>query len=135
MKTFYFTMAIIYFFFFSGPVAEAQSAYQGGKGDGYSSGKIEGVVINGSGASFSNIKIFPNPLTTNTLHISIPQMPSEKVKIILTDIPGRICYFEELEIRATITEIWLPQIANGIYLFKVITEKEEFTSKIIVIKE
>jgi hypothetical protein len=129
------TIIILCIIFFSGSFVKAQSAYRGGKGDGYASAKVEGININGGGSSATRIKIFPNPLINSALNISFPEIPEGKVKIMLVDVSGRICYLNELEIKNKKYPIQLPQIANGTYFILINTEKEAFKDKIIVIKE
>lgn len=136
MRFIHFVIVIICVCFLSLTKVNGQSAYRGGKGDGYASGKVEGININnGSGPSFSGIKIFPNPLVSNILNITFPQLPAANVRIMLVDVTGRICYLNDSEIKNKKYTIQIPQIANGTYFLIVNTEKEEFKNKLIVIKE
>jgi len=65
--------------------SKAQSAYHGGKGDGYASAEIQNVIlnINAEISRTQSVNLYPNPAkTSQNLQIVMPQPGQYKMEIV-----------------------------------------------------
>lgn len=83
-------LLLILIFFGAVMSAQAQSAYHGGKGDGYASAGASSVTlsINENDKDISVLHIYPNPIQSGQL-LTISYTNSSAFQIVLMDAAGR----------------------------------------------
>ena len=99
-------------------LAQAQTAYQGGSGDGYA---MDELVLRQVGVEEleSSIKVYPTLLKSGEL-IKLELVNNETLTIELTDLNGRTVIQQQVEGNATINT---DELAAGNYLFYTTTSK------------
>jgi len=96
----------------------AQSAYHGGKGDGYAMSEVQNVVLGiESSSNFSHsVNLFPNPATTNqSLEILSSNTISFRIDII--NILGQVVFSQNCEGDKTLVPLYLYK--PGSYIVKI----------------
>ncbi len=80
----------------------------------------------------SGIRLYPNPLTSNTFYINAPKLNGEKLSVSISDLTGRNIYEQSLECAAnTVTVTMGSNIATGVYLVTVKHNSETQTYRLI----
>lgn len=77
-----------------------------------------------------NIKVFPNPVTTQEILFNAPAMEGKKCNIILTDLTGRSILNQEITVNKYNNEIILPSMNNGMYILLIQFDNMMYTQKI-----
>lgn len=72
---------------------------------------------------FTNVTLYPNPVTGNTLTLVYNSSVNEQGNIFITDMTGKIIYTQELLINSGVNKIAidLPVLAEGMYNLSVIS--------------
>jgi len=112
--------------------AMAQSAYHGGKGDGYASAEIQNVVlgINPGNKAEQNISIYPNPAKTNeSLHII--QSDAKPYQVEIMNMLGQVLYTNKyLSKNGTIQ---LSDFKPGNYLIRINNSEFNYVQKLVIV--
>lgn len=97
----------------------------------FSEGCFNSINLNTQKAQLNsqNISIYPNPFYNNTINIQSANLDVER--IILIDLSGKIV--REFHGKNIKEKINLPNLKQGIYFIKIVTNKESYTKKIIKI--
>jgi len=104
--------------FLSVSTLKAQSAYHGGKGDGYAMNEVQNVVLGvETSSNFSHsVNLFPNPATTNqSLEILSSNTISFRIDII--NILGQVVFSQNCEGDKTLVPLYLYK--PGSYIVKI----------------
>ena len=117
---------------------KAQTAYHGGKGDGYAMSATS-VHFNENGNPDS-VKyadhIYPSPLISgDILSISFQQIPTNQVTVQIIDLIGRICLEEKTSPLANVLTINIPKLAQGMYLVRVINGSSLHIKKVLIVSK
>lgn len=75
-------------------------------------------------------EIYPNPLSTGSLSI---KLPDDATQLSIFDVTGKIVYQEQLTKNEFLIEQSVFKL-KGVYVVKVVTERASMTKKVIVIK-
>ena len=112
--------------------ANAQSAYHGGKGDGYASASIENVLLHIDPLSnlVQTVKLYPDPIKTSEL-LNIAVSHSKPYQIELTDLPGRILYFQNC--RNENASVPILGLKEGTYIVRIHNDEINYIQKLVVI--
>ena len=107
-----------------------------------------GFIVGNEGAFLSTkaklpVGIFSNPLSTKSLHmypnpagdyffVEIPQ-PTSSLQVSITDMMGRVVYEENVQTKGIVDPLRISseRFSPGIYLIKIVNERELLTGKII----
>ena len=117
---------------------KAQTAYRGGKGDGYAMTSTS-VHFNENGNP-DTLKyadhIYPSPLISgDKLFISFQQLPTNPVTVQIIDLIGRICLEEKTTPLANVLSINIPKLAQGMYLVRVINGSKVRVKKVLIVSK
>ncbi|MFT6718848.1 MAG: hypothetical protein ACJAY8_001246, partial [Sphingobacteriales bacterium] len=82
---------------------------------------------------FKNFTVFPNP-AKDKVHVSIDATISSKAQVSLTDLSGRVVKSFDTNLIPGSNELSLQvtDLANGVYLIQVNTEKGKMAKRIII---
>ena len=81
----------------------------------------------------SGIRLYPNPLNTNTFYINAPQLNREQLNVRISDFAGRFIYGQILECSANTVAITLDEnVATGVYLVRIGNNREAKTYRLIL---
>ena len=132
-------MIILVSFLFLACNVKAQSAYHGGKGDGYAMASTSVVHVSGlenNARPELSFRVYPSPaLSGNALSLEFDNMPSENISIQLCDVSGRICEENKYAIRQKTISMDLPMLAPGIYILRVVNNESVSVKKILITEE
>ncbi len=123
--------------FFISLNAKAQTAYHGGKGDGYSMAKTSvHFSENGKPDSVKYAdRIYPSPLISgDKLWISFQQVPANTVVIQLIDATGKLCVNENISPLKNAMGIDLPLLARGMYIVRLINGSNVMIKKVLILE-
>jgi uncharacterized membrane protein len=81
-------------------------------------------------SSTTDIKIFPNPAVDDLIYIQIPQASSEKTRIKIIDMNGRVLISKN-EVNADFNSVNISSLESGFYLISVESAKEVSVIKMI----
>ncbi len=77
--------------------------------------------------------IYPNPATTQNLHIAIKANPETSLTIAIYDTQGQLVHSQQLTTTQSQTPIELPNVlANGLYVAKIESTQATITQKFLV---
>jgi hypothetical protein len=126
-------LLILLFVFFISSHLNAQSAYHGGKGDGYSSAEVKNVVLGiDANSSFSPlINMYPNPANSSQ-NLEIICSATGSYTIELSDITGRIMCVRKSS--AEKTNIPLLFLEPGTYLVRIHCNEALYLRKLVILQ-
>ncbi len=110
----------------------AQSAYHGGKGDGYASAEISNIVLNINSVSnkFQSINLYPNPIkTSENLKINISNPMPYYLEI--SDLPGRMLFFKNYATENA--SLPLSGFQAGTYIVRIYNAEFNYFQKLIIV--
>lgn len=88
------------------------------------------VGIDEASSSFNEISVYPNPNTTGLFTVSFEQ--AKNIKVVNT--LGDVVYNEKVQSNATMTNVDLTSLQNGIYFF-VISDEQRTTSRKVILNK
>ena len=113
---------------------KAQSAYQGGKGDGYASAEIQNIVlnINPSLPQTQTFNLYPNPAkTSQNLQIVIPESGQYNVEII--NLLGQLIFSQAYHSEKI--NIPLSGYQPGSYMVHIRSNNFNYIQKLVIIAQ
>ena len=82
------------------------------------------------------LSIYPNPVIQgNLISIEYPTLSGSGGIIVLLDINGKILTEEKLPPWSQVAIIKIPQTVNGLLVLRILSEKFETSSRVVVTKE
>jgi hypothetical protein len=81
-------------------------------------------------ATENNISVYPNPVTTQEILFSAPEMEGKKCIVSLTDLTGRAVLNQEITVNKYNNQINLPLMNNGMYILLLKFDNTIYTQKI-----
>lgn len=78
----------------------------------------------------NNISVYPNPVTSQKILFSAPEMEGKKCNISLSDLTGRTILNQEITVNKSNNEIILPLLNNGMYVLLLNFDNAIYTHKI-----
>jgi len=86
------------------------------------------------GDKIVGIKVFPNPLVGNTLHISNENLAKGTYKVVLYNSLGQKCFTSEIEGSSTTTDLKVGNLSSGIYALIVFSKNTMVDTKTLLVK-
>ena len=113
---------------------KAQSAYHGGKGEGYASAVVSNVTlgINPAGQMFPAIAVFPNPVKTGDA-LDIKLGASTKFSIEIFNILGQLVFSQSYD--GLSVQIPMAMFKQGSYFVHIKSAEFNYVQKITVAGE
>jgi hypothetical protein len=111
--------------------AHAQSAYHGGKGDGYASAEVKNVVLGidpEPGTSYL-VNLYPNPVSTSQ-NLEIICEDAKGYSIDITDLTGKIMMTRNTSQEKII--IPLGNLGTGAYLVRIHHNDSYYLRKLVI---
>jgi hypothetical protein len=93
-------------------------------------GKVAGVGIDDN-VNSQDLLVFPNP-AKEKIEIIFPGEQNRSCSLLMTDLSGRTVIHQNISIQGTKYTQELSGLSPGIYMLKVISEKNSFLKKVIV---
>ncbi len=115
-----------------GNTAMAQSAYRGGKGDGYASAEIQNVVlgINHGNDALQNTSMFPNPAKTNE-SLQVIQSDDKSFQLEIMGMLGQVLYSRKY--LSQNISVPLSDFKPGNYIVRVSNSDSYYIRKLVIV--
>lgn len=118
--------------------AAGQSAYHGGKGDGFDMATTEQAMVGMEEASrHQKLKMYPQPVpVSQPLNLELSSKPEKAVEYCIYNSLGTIVQNGRLSDNATLLTLDLkPRLKPGIYLFELKVGEEEWRKRIVLVNQ
>ena len=114
--------------------ANAQSAYHGGKGDGYASAEIQNVVlsINPLLSQIQTVNLYPNPAKASE-NLQIIMTSTEPYKVEIINLLGQVIFIKNCSGEKGI--IPLSYFKPGSYIVCVHNENCNYIQKLVIVNQ
>ena len=114
-----------------------QSAYHGGKGDGYAMAETSSAQVGLEKASApSQLAVYPQPLSAgDRLHIQLPDDQQKPIQYQFYTVRGQLLQRGQWPVGTAKASLLLPEsIQAGVYALKVTMPEATYTKRLTLIK-